>query len=533
MAVIGTDYVPVRPKLYPKSRDSLTVDSKFWKSFKAQRTEQQIAAVSSIHFSPVSPYDFAVTSSTRVTIYNGKTREVKKNISRFSDVAYSGAYRGDGQLIVAGGESGLIQVFDATSRTVLRQLKGHKRAVHWVRYSLEDRLHVLSAGDDNSVRWWDVASQTQLFKMEQHTDYVRCGASSPSSEYTWATGSYDHSVRLWDVRAAKCVLQLKQETPLEDVIFFPSGGLVATAGGNVVNIWDVVGGGKLLYSLANHQKTVTKLCFTSPDIAGTPSPRLVSASLDGHVRMFELEKFKVTHAAKYSSGSILSMDISPACTTLVVGMSNGALAIRDRRKVAELDDLSAPALPALGEAATGTELMGMEPLKPPPKKPLNPNSHRYFLRGRTEKASESDHFYAREKKINLTRYDVFLRKFRYRDALTTALRTSDPKVVVAVMEELVARKGLVRALTNLDNMNLVSLMSFLAKQAMFPKYARLLIPVTLRVLDMYEGTFRSIPAINRPIAWLKERVTQEVQLLVALQVLQGTLEPLRQTATLS
>ncbi|KAL3689000.1 hypothetical protein R1sor_015309 [Riccia sorocarpa] len=532
MAVIGTDYVPVRPKLYPKSRDTLTVDAKFWKSFRSQKTEQQIASVTNIHFCPSPPHDFAVTSSTRLTIYDGKTREVKKVISRFSDVAYSGAYRGDGQLIVAGGETGLIQVFDSSSRTLLRQLRGHKGAVHWVRYSLHDKLHVLSAGDDNSVRWWDVASQTQVFKMDQHTDYVRCGAASPSSEYTWATGSYDHTVRLWDVRAAKCILQLKHDKPLEDVLFFPSGGMIAAAGGNAVNMYDIVGGGRLLYSIANHQKTVTKLRFTTPTISGVPSPRLLSASLDGHVRMFELEKFKLTHASKYNSGAILSMDISPACLTLVVGMSNGSLSVRDRRKSLEEQETMAPALPSLTGVQESTELLGMEPPKPQPKK-LNPNNYRYFLRGRNEKASESDYFYAREKKINLTRYDVFFRKFRYRDALTAALRTSEAKVIVAVMEELVARQGLVRAMTDLDNQSLVTLISFLGRQAMFPKYARLLIPVTLKVMDMYEHSFKSVPQVKKPLAWLKDRVAEEVRLLIVLQTLQGTLEPLRHTATLS
>ena len=43
------------------------------------------------------------------------------------------------------------QVFDANSRTLLRQLKGHKRTVHVARFA-QDRLHVLSASDDATVR---------------------------------------------------------------------------------------------------------------------------------------------------------------------------------------------------------------------------------------------------------------------------------------------------------------------------------------------------------------------------------------------
>lgn len=46
---------------------------------------------------------------------------------------------------------GLRQVFDANSRTLLRQLKGHRRPVHVARFAL-DRLHVLSGSDDATVR---------------------------------------------------------------------------------------------------------------------------------------------------------------------------------------------------------------------------------------------------------------------------------------------------------------------------------------------------------------------------------------------
>ena len=44
-----------------------------------------------------------------------------------------------------------MQVFDAGSRTLLRQLKAHKRAAHVAHFS-PDRMHVLSAADDATVR---------------------------------------------------------------------------------------------------------------------------------------------------------------------------------------------------------------------------------------------------------------------------------------------------------------------------------------------------------------------------------------------
>lgn len=58
-------------------------------------------------------------------IYSSKTHQPKKTISRFKDIAYSGSFRQDGKLIVAGDATGLVQMFDGGSRAILRSFRGH------------------------------------------------------------------------------------------------------------------------------------------------------------------------------------------------------------------------------------------------------------------------------------------------------------------------------------------------------------------------------------------------------------------------
>lgn len=53
------------------------------------------------------------------------------------------------------------QVFDAGSRTLLRQFKGHRAPVHVARFAT-DQLHVISGGDDGLVALWDVTSGQQV-----------------------------------------------------------------------------------------------------------------------------------------------------------------------------------------------------------------------------------------------------------------------------------------------------------------------------------------------------------------------------------
>lgn len=79
-------------------------------------------------------------------------------------------------------------MFDANSRAVLRQFKGHQRAAHVARFA-PDLVHVMSGGDDVTLRWWDLTAGKQLLRLSGHSDYVRAAACSPASGDTWASGA--------------------------------------------------------------------------------------------------------------------------------------------------------------------------------------------------------------------------------------------------------------------------------------------------------------------------------------------------------
>ena len=71
--------------------------------------------------------------------------------------------------------------------------------------------------------------------------------------------------------------------------------------------------------------------------SASTSPRLLTGSLDGHVKVHELDSFKVTHSAKYP-GPVLSVAMSPDANALAVGMANRLLSIRRRIKPRDPND---------------------------------------------------------------------------------------------------------------------------------------------------------------------------------------------------
>lgn len=51
-------------------------------------------------------------------------------------------------------------------------------------------------------------------------------------------------------------------------------------------MWDLFSGGRLLRRLSNHQKTITSVLLSpAAGPEGAAAPRMLSASLDGHVKV--------------------------------------------------------------------------------------------------------------------------------------------------------------------------------------------------------------------------------------------------------
>lgn len=484
-------------------------EARYWRAFKGQQVVPQFGPVTSVDYSPATN-SVAVTASTAVCIYDSAGQALEKRLSNFSDVAYSGTFRHDGGALLAGGEQGVVQLFDTATRSPLRQFVGHTRAVRAVGCGLS-KLAAFSASDDATARVWDVPTGEQTGRLTGHRDYVRACGFSPTSEATWATGSYDATVRIWDTRAMQEVLRLSHGAPVESLSFFPTGGLMATAGGHQVCVWDIAAGGKLLHCLRNHQKTVVGVRVHED--AGPPSlaesqgqavPRMVTCSLDGHVKFHELDGFTVTHTRRFSS-AVLCADLSRDANSLAVGLASGVAHLRRRER------------PRRGESGRRG---------PRTKRPLDASSRRFFMRGRSERAAEGDFKVQAARRRHVAPHDKELRRFRYREALDAALREGGPEVVVSVLEELAQRGGLVQALSWRDAGGLEPLLSFIHRHLPDPRYAKLLLGVAHRLLDIYGSSTGESPSVDHLLAKLRDRAFKEMSLLRELMQIQGILEPI-------
>lgn len=381
----------------------------------------------------------------------------------------------------------------------------------------------MSGGDDALVKYWDVAGESVVSELRGHKDYVRCGDCSPADANCFVTGSYDHVVKLWDVRVRdgnRAATEVNHGSPVQDVIFLPLGSLVATAGGNSVKIWDLIGGGRMVYSMESHNKTVTSICVGTMGAQQSGEEgvqlRILSVGLDGYMKVFDYSRMKVTHSMRFPA-PLLSIGFSPDSNVRAIGTSNGILYVGKRKAKENAEG-----------GANG--ILGLGSVEEPRRRVLKPSFYRYFHRGQSEKPSEGDYLVMRPKKVKLAEHDKLLKKFQHKNALISVLGGNDPEKVVAVMEELVARRALLKCVLNLDADDLGLLLTFLHKNSTVPRYSSLLLGLAKKVIDLRLEDIRASDALKGHIRNLKRSVDEEIRIQEGLQEIQGMVSPLLRIA---
>src|SRR6266849_4217534 len=105
------------------------------------------------------------------------------------------AWSPDGKRLASASADGTVQVWDASSGSLLLTYKGHTDAVTSVAWS-PDGKRLASASNDQTVQVWDASSGSLLLTYKGHTDWVTSVAWSPDGKRL-ASASSDRTVQVW------------------------------------------------------------------------------------------------------------------------------------------------------------------------------------------------------------------------------------------------------------------------------------------------------------------------------------------------
>jgi len=482
---------------FPKQDSSKSPQELYWSYLQFPVTVKEFASINFIDFSPVEPHYFAVTSSAKVCVYSPATNKIYKRLSKFKETAYGASFRRDGRVLIAGSEDGIVRLFDVKAKALLRDYKGHKRAVQRCKFTA-DSSNIVSFSDDRTVKVWDPTDETVISSFTGHTDYVRAGTVDPLNTNLILSGSYDHSIRMYDTRMKECVSTVDHGAPVEDVLYLPSSQMFVSCGSTDVKVWETRAGGRLLAKLTQHHKTVTSLCLAND------GESLMSASLDRHVKVYDLSSFQVVHTLDYPS-AILSVRAAPNSKVLAVGMADGLLSIQHWRKRVKV----------------------REP--PPARGPV----HEFNIQHTVIGTGQSDVMVKEERAKKLAVHEVFLKNFNGSKALDSALIPKSQNKVrhyvtdsvgMAVIQELIRRKFIRGALAGRTATKLRPIISIIKRKMHTQSYSGTAVDVINLLLDIYTAEMGEDRSLDGLFLLLQQHVDWEADVMSEMMVLKGSIE---------
>lgn len=487
----------VQPTRNPVLPAKTTPEQKYWKGYVNPQLIKENYPITHIHFNPVAPHDFAVTSSTRIQVFSSKTRQVIKTFSRFKDTVYSGEYRYDGKLLVAADALGLVSIFDAYQpRSLLITLNPSSHPTHVAKFHPTVGTTLVTGSDDRALRLYDIsqagAGPVVQFDDSFHGDYIRAANFIPGNPNLIATGCYDGVVRIFDTRLPQLVSKFNQGNPVEDVLALSPTTLVS-AGGPQVKVWDLARGLQI-HEFNNFAKTATTL-------HNTGEKGLLVGSLDGHVKIFDytLTNWDVKFGWKFGSGGVLCSAVSPNFKHFATGLTSGLLSIRTRKEPPKDTDTRAKKSSAYARIIKGADYLGEE-------------EHRVV-----------DSTSAPSRKLK--QFEKHLNAFKWAEALDSAVTTGLPKEQTVTLLNELKKRGKIRiALYGRDEISLMPILLWFIKNLGDVRSFNIICDYIAVILEMYGHLIDKSVALEEAFGNLSERITVEVKKCREANEISGMLE---------
>ncbi|KAJ7201159.1 hypothetical protein GGX14DRAFT_465982 [Mycena pura] len=180
-----------------------------------------------------------------IQVFDASTGQVQRNMKGHTDWVNTIAFSPGGDLVVSGSEDTTIKLWSAITGEMRADLNGHTSAVTSVAFSA-DGSTVVSGSEDRNVKIWNTITGRMQANLI-HTDFVNSVAFSPDGR-TVISGARDGTVKMWDAATTELRREFKDHSSDDDwrgiksVAFSRDGSRVVSADNCTISIWNVITG---------------------------------------------------------------------------------------------------------------------------------------------------------------------------------------------------------------------------------------------------------------------------------------------------
>ena len=189
----------------------------------------------------------------------------------------------DGRRVLTGSFDFTAVLWDFEEQREIGRLDEHAGPVTSVAF-LPDGRRALTTSDDMTAILWDLTSLKPLHHLRAHKHKVMTVAVAADGRIA-ATGGWDKTICIWNLATGGLIRTIRQPTPINTLTFIGASRLLAAGGHDPVIRIVNADTGRYKGNLEGHRMGITQLN------ASTDGKRLLSASIDKTMRLWDMETF--------------------------------------------------------------------------------------------------------------------------------------------------------------------------------------------------------------------------------------------------
>lgn len=244
-------------------------------------------------------------------------RTLKGHLGQVNNISFSG----NDKWLASASSDETVMIWDVETGELMKTLTGHTDQVIGVYFSQDDSCtFVASTSFDKTVKLWDIRLGSEVKTLRGHIQQTNGVAYSYDGKFL-ASCSDDKTIKIWstDITTKVPVQTLIGHTaPILTVLFsFDSKWLASADEVGDIFIWKMPEG-KLIKKITAHEELIQDITFAEDN------RRLVSASLDKTVKMWDIDNFKCLMV--FNAGvEVWSVDMVSDASTIILGCADGTV----------------------------------------------------------------------------------------------------------------------------------------------------------------------------------------------------------------